>query len=510
MSRNPIKTISTTFSEIMSDLNNDPLTYDAPTWFKVIFAGIFALLTIRLNIGINQVFAGTVSDRDIAADIFRETDYELRWKTTASVWLDITLDPTATSASSYTIPISKMVASTKGGVSAPPVAYEARQALTIPQGQTTGIALFYHQKTRDPIALGQTNNMDAQEFIIREADIIRDTFYLDIGGELYYPQDTLAYSNALDKHFIHKYLSTGESVVTLGFVDEKTGDQYGKIPASGLSVVAHFAVGGGDIGNQPQNTIVKYIGNDPKVISVNNAQKAQGGSEPETLSNAKRMAPLRARTHDMFWDEDSGKVIAKSIPGVLEAQVIITGILRALVYIMPSGGGIAPESLLTSVKNLLISKSIFGQVDLKAYSVNYLYSGFSGKVHMLPGYKFADKLKYISLAVALRTSEIGFYIKDYYYENGISATIDLINTTFVSLIGQTYSEENDFLQVKKLLDNVPCNDFGQSIGPNDISSILMSYVEGVRYVNVTNPFSQITPSYGEIIKPVMINFQEDV
>lgn len=273
MSRNPIKTISTTFSEIMSDLNNDPLTYDAPTWFKVIFAGIFALLTIRLNVAINQVFVGTVSDRDIAADIFRETDYELGWKTAASVWLDITLDPTATSASSYTIPISKMIASTKGGVSAPPVVYEAREALTLPQGQTTGIALFYHQKTRDPIALGQTNNTDAQEFIIREADIIRDTFYLDIGGEFYYPQDTLAYSNALDKHFIHKYLSTGESVVTLGFVDEKTGDQYGKIPASGLSVVAHFAVGGGDIGNQPQNSIVKYIGNDPKVTSVNNAQK---------------------------------------------------------------------------------------------------------------------------------------------------------------------------------------------------------------------------------------------
>ncbi|WP_016753881.1 hypothetical protein [Leptospira santarosai] len=510
MSRNPIKTISTTFSEIISDLNNDPLTSDAPTWFKVIFAGIFSLLTIRLNVAINQAFAGTVSDRDIAADIFRETDYELGWKSSASVWLDITLDPTATTASSYTIPISKMIASTKGGVSAPPVIYEAREALTILQGQTTGIARFYHQKTRDSITVGQTNNTDAQEFILRETDIIRDVFYLDIGGEFYYPRDTLAYSNSLDKHFIHKYLSTGESVIILGFMDEKTGDQYGKIPAPGLPVIAHFAVGGGAIGNQSEDTITKYIGNDPKVVSVNNAQKAQGGSEPETLLNAKRMAPLRARTHDMFWDEDSGKVIARSVSGVLEAQVVITGILRALVYIMPNGGGVATESLLTTVKDLLISKSIFGQVDLKVYSVNYLYSGFSGKIQMLPGYKFIDKLKYISLAVALRTSEIGFYIKDYYYENGVSSTINLINTTFINLIGQTYNVENDFLQVKKLLDNVPCNEFGQSIGPNDISSILMSYIEGVRYANITNPFSQITPSYGEIIKPVMIDFQEDV
>ncbi|TGK36273.1 hypothetical protein [Leptospira andrefontaineae] len=508
---NPIKYISITFNDIIQDLNSDPKTSDAPYWWKVIFAGIFALLSIRANVGINQMFGPTVEDRTIAEDLFAEQDYRLRGKLAARVLIDIVVDSTATASGPYTIPVEKLRGTTKPILNATPIRYEAREPLVIPQGQTTTVLEFFHQTSKEELSIGKTQNLNMQTFYIRDIDVLPETLWLEIGAERYDVVDTMAYSSSTDRHFICKRLSTGEAVCILGFIDEIDGTQYGKLPAVGLDVIAHYAVGGGAIGNQPANTITNYIGEDPKVLSINNPQKGEGGAEPETLENAKRIAPLRSNTHDMFWDENSGRVIAKTVSGVLEARCIITGILAADVYVMPFGGGTPSQTLLDEVKDKLIAHSVFEQIaeGLSVFGVQYLYTGIQGKVHMKTGYTYSSKEKYIYLAAGLRSHPTSFYIHQYYIENGLQATIDLINGTFLSLIGFSFDYNNDLVPIRRMLDNLEYQYFGDSFGPDDIQTFVIANVEGVDYIEMQNPFSRINVSTGEIINPSSIGFSSD-
>ena len=57
---NPIRYISRTYTDAINDLNNDPLTVNAPSFIKSMFAGVFASLSTMINILINQFFISTV------------------------------------------------------------------------------------------------------------------------------------------------------------------------------------------------------------------------------------------------------------------------------------------------------------------------------------------------------------------------------------------------------------------------------------------------------------------
>lgn len=513
---NPIRLISTTFADILTDLANDSRTADAPYFLRLMIAGIFTVLNIRLNVSINQTLISTMTDRTIAEDVLALQDYRLNGKNPASVVVTVTVDAAKTLSGPYTIDVADLMAETAGTTSSPALHFEARESLTIPISTSTGDVTMYHQTTKPQTRIGITEN-DVRIFRLPDLDVIRETLTLSIGGTIYYPagvyfdraDDTLAYATASDPVFVHKTLSDGSSYIILGFVDEIDGDQYGQIPDAGLDILATYAVGGGSVGNTATAGLISvYVGADAGVTGITNAADATGGANQESLANAKRIAPLLSRTHDMFWDVDSGKAIAQSISGVLKAQIVVTGILEASAYVMPAGGGAASPALLASVTASLTNASAFEQVTLNggtgAESVNYVSQTLSLSAKMKVGSSYTTILPYIKLAAVLRASEIAFYIQDVYNEDGLSAAIDIINTDLYALVGTTFTVDKDGAQIRRLLENLNTQDFGDSFGPSDLASAIQGFVFGVDYITVTQPASRVSVSDSQIIQPTSI------
>lgn len=507
----PIKLISTTFNEVISDLNTDPRTSDAPYFFKAIFAGIFSVLAIRFNILGNQLLLPTSEDRTIAEDILAWQDYRLRSITPAKVEMTITVDASATVASSHTIQKADLVCAAPGTSSTKTEQFEGREDLTIPMGQTVAVFDAWQQKTKTGVSVGVAPGGDLQVFQFPDLNVVVETAQITFDTDTYLParvafgenEDSLAEATSTDKVFIFKQRTDGSCFAIFGFVDED-GVQYGKIPTAGVAGTATYAVtDGGNGGNVDANTITSYLGSDGFVLSVNNEAAASGGAAPELLSNAKNVAPLRSQTHNMFWDKNSGESIANAVSGVLKAKVNVTGQNTAEVYIMPFGGGAAPGDLIDTVVNRLVAKSFFNQVDLTGFSVSYVNTPIAFGVKMLTGVDYASNLRYIMFAAAYRSSEVSFYVYSQYVALGFSAIIELINDTYSTLTGYTYTAD-DSVQLRRILDNVEFNDFESTFGPTDISTAIEAFVTGVDFVTVTQPATILHPSASQIIKPTTI------
>lgn len=507
----PIKLISTTFNEIISDLNSDSRTADAPYFFKAIFAGIFSVLAIRFNILGNQLLLPTSQDRTIAEDILAWQDYRLRSITPAKVQMTIVVDASATLSGSHTVQKENLICAARGDSSTRTEQFEGRSDLVIPMGQTVAVFDAWQQKTKTGISVGIATGKNIQIVQFPDLNVVVETIQITYGSDVYVParvafdenEDSFAEASATDKVFCFKQRSDGSCYAIFGFVDED-GVQYGKIPPDGVAGIATYAVtDGGNGGNVAANKITSYLGSDGLVVSVNNDSAATGGAAQQLLSDAKNVAPLRAQTHNMFWNQETGEAIANAVSGVLKSRVKITGQNTAEVYIMPFGGGDAPGELIDTVVNRLVGKTFFQQCDLSGFSVSYANTAISFGVKMLSGVSYADNLRYIMFAVAYRSSEVSFYVYEQYINLGFSAIISLINNTYSTLTGYTYSE-NDSVQLRRILDNVEFNTFESTFGPTDISTAIEGFVTGVDFVTVFSPSSILHPAANQIIKPTSI------
>jgi len=504
---NPIRYISRTYTDIINDLNNDSLSSDKPFFIKSMFAGVFAALSTMINILVNQFFISTVQALDIGTELFKLNDYTLKGNLTSNVFVDFTINPTATATSSYTLPASSLIFMTAASQNTPQYQFESRTSITIPMGQTSGIVQTYQQKTVTNVSLGFTTGQSLQIIDLPDKDILTETIVLTIGTDLFTAVDSFAfYPDPLAKVFIHSFRSDRTSYITMPFIDSINNVQYGLIEPVGIAITANYATGGGDGSNVDANTITIYTGGDSNVLTCSNALAATGGAEPELLEQAKVKVPLMSRTHDMFWDATSGRSLALEVSGVLQAQCASTGILKSDVFIIPNGGGYPSNTLKQNVKDFLISRSSFEQVTINVYDPNYVSLTIAGSYEIKSGYVATDVYKFLIFCAYYRSYELSFYIYQYYKSNGVESTITIINSLMSSLLGYSYSYATDGVQIKKILDNVPFINMGDTIRPNDITSACMSYVDGIQYVTITSFGSAPTVSFGGVIQPVSVGF----
>lgn len=504
---NPIRYISRTYTDAINDLNNDPLTVNAPSFIKSMFAGVFASLSTMINILINQFFISTVQAIDIGSELFKLNDYRLKGALTSSVFVDVTINASATLSGSYTLPASALIFQTQTSQNTTQLQFEARTSLTIPQFQTSGTVQVFQQKTVTNIGLGLTTGQSLQIIDLPDKDIITDTLVVTIGSDIYTPVDSFAYYNdPLAKVFLHVFRTDRSSYIIMPFIDSINNVQYGLIPTVGLSITANYATGGGELSNVDANTITVYSGNDANVLSVNNSLPSTGGSEPELLEQAKTIVPLLSRTHDMLWDATSGRALALTVSGVLQAQCASTGILKSDVYIIPNGGGYPSATLKQTVKDFLISRSSFEQVTINVNDPSYISLTIGGTYELKQGYVASDVYRFLIFCAYYRSYELSFYIYQYYQSNGMELTVNIINTLMSPLLGYSYSYATDGVKLKQILDNVPFVSMGESIRPNDITSACMSFVDGIKYVTITS-FGSAPPVYfGSVIQPISVGF----
>jgi hypothetical protein len=92
----------------------------------------------------------------------------------------------------------------------------------------------------------------------------------------------------------------------------------GRIPVADAQIKAkRYRYGGGASGNVAANTITKLKTSLPYIDSVTNPRSATGGSEAETLEQAKLRAPQQLRTRERAVTAEDFAFLAKHTPGVV-------------------------------------------------------------------------------------------------------------------------------------------------------------------------------------------------
>lgn len=499
-----ISITSTSFNDIINDLNNDPNFADMPFFLKAAFAGIFYLLSVRINITGNELLVTKVKARDVAEELFAGRDYLLKGYGASTVSIDITIDPSYTVSSTYTISASNLKAKTKQSETLTQIQFEGLANLTFGIGQSTGVFTAVSKETVSNLAIGTTDGTANQILDIPNVSkILKDYTTLVIDSTTYYPVDTFAYSLSTDPHFKLYTREDGSSYIQLGgFIDILSGTQYGLQPAANKTVYVNYAFGGGDDSNRAANTITVYAGSDPAVLTVNNLTAASGGQDPENLENAKTLAQMLSSTHNMAWDTRSVEAIARNVTGVLKAQAQNNGIMSCAVYVMPYGGGSASPTLLSSVASAVLAKSYFQSLTINAYSFTYIPVALYANYTVAAGADPVKVLGYSKLFLIWRTHELSEYIYSVYLSNGLTSALTQINLYFTPITGDTYTSD-DAVYIDRMVNKIPYNRVGQTVQVNDLSTAAMAYVDGLQYITIT-PYTAPPISSGQVLKPASV------
>ncbi|MDP9093227.1 MAG: putative baseplate assembly protein [Actinomycetota bacterium] len=155
-----------------------------------------------------------------------------------------------------------------------------------------------HAEIVDAEELGEAEGTPGQTFelargpVLRIGDVVVETSSED-GWQSWEEVESFADSTTSDRHFILDHTC---GVVMFGpAVRDADGAmrRYGAVPEKGVAVrIRGYAVGGGRSGNVPAGTVSTLRSSVPFIARVENARAAQGGTDGETLDEAKIRAPM--------------------------------------------------------------------------------------------------------------------------------------------------------------------------------------------------------------------------
>lgn len=486
------------YASILTEINNDPVLKEHPSYFKSMVAGVFDVLNNTLNAIVNAIIPSTFYSRPIATDVLKLIDYELSWKSTSESIIDIEIDSSATLTNPYTIEKEELRFSTSPDNTDIILNFESRSDITFSIGTTTTSVKIYQQTTQDEIQSGTTDGTSFQIINLPFTDIIKDTLEITINSIIYTRVDSFASYSENDYIYRLYYRTDGSSYIMLGGINSNSLDQYGFIPNSGIPVFVKCATGGGINSNTGTGTIIEYIGNDENIISVTNSIPATGGRDEESLVNASVMAPLHSRTCEYFINESTGIYLAKKNPSVQDAQIQKSGLLAVDCWIIPVGGGLPSIELKNSIKDELESKSVMGEISVNMIDPTFIELYIYCSIISYPNFSKSLIERYSKLALVYRISEVSKIIRESYYSSGIEQAVELINAYLNQYTNDTYTA-SDYNSIEKIISNVPVQSIGESFYKNDLVMAL-TYVSGIDTVIINNPSDTIVPP-GAITKP---------
>lgn len=489
------------YSTLRQQLLADPNLAELPEHMINLICAPFDVLNNTINVIANSLLKNQAFSRPELQDLLALVDYQLHWKKTSSTILDISINPSATVSSSYAITKDKLIFRANGSTN--PIVFESRTDITIPMGFSTATVEVFQQETQVETITGITDGSDWQLVDLPFVDIIPETIQIEINGNLYTRVYTLVNSSPTDYHYKLYFRSDGTSYVKFGGITNDSV-QKGFIAASGLQIYLNCATGGGLSSIVRPNSITEYIGSDINLLTCNNPSQTQGGQDYESISSAKENAELQMRANEHFINVDSGIGLAKRINGVGVVQIIKVGTLAVDVFIIPTGGGFPSNAMKDEVYDLLLNSTLLENVTITMRNPNYLLILISLNAKLLSGYTIEMVEKFIMLACALRTSEIGQYIHDVYTSSDFESVVTFLNNIFATIIPYTFNPVDDKAQLVKLLSNIPFQTFGQRFQPQDIVAAVQGYVNGIDYVEVLSPSGAVVPLNGYITKPSSI------
>lgn len=349
--------------------------------FSAVFIDLFAGVGDGANFYIDNIaqnlFWGTVRDREFAIRLGVLIGFELNSALAAQVILRFTLDKVA-------VDDVIILARTQVKTNNPdtPVIFETIFEATIPAGQ-----LFIEVLAENAELIDEdftANDQPGQLFTVQRTPFVQGSSIVTGGGAAgdWRSVSDFFNSKTVDEDYIP--LVDAEDRLTVEFGD---GEQ-GKIPVSDINIA--YKVGGGVQGNVFPNVITVLEGsftdqssNIVNLTVTNPAEPNIPGENRESVAQARFRAPRSVKTNERTVAEEDFEINALEVQGVSRARIFTsnddalipenTGFLR----IVQTGGGTSSQALKDSIFDFLTNEKpmvvgfILNVVDAAFVSINF-------------------------------------------------------------------------------------------------------------------------------------------
>lgn len=295
----------------------------------------------------------TATRRASIISLSRLINYSLDGASAATVSLDVTLTRTVTPGGTVTIPIGTFC---KTEELIDPVRFQVITSdLVLGPGVNAGTMTVENSETFEDTA--EARGEDGEEFTLSQTPFLDDSETITIDALSWTRVDTFLDSGPTDRHYVVLVDETDRATI-------RTGDGVnGAVPPSGGVFLATYKTGGGDSGNVESGTLTKFepgtwsdsLGN-PVLVTVNNPLAASGGSDRETVAQARERAPRSLRVLNRTVARQDFEDQALQVNGVARALMLTKGedssipdFNYGLLFIVPEGGGTPTGTLLAEV-----------------------------------------------------------------------------------------------------------------------------------------------------------------
>lgn len=308
-----------------------------------LFAGVGDMLAYYLDAQSAEAFLPTARQRQSVINLCKLISYRLDSPVAASTELKFHVG----------FPFDKDVVVPKGTrcrafIDGEPIPFETSRETTLYRGQLEAFAPARQGQRELQSFIG--TGLPWQEFRLSARDIAQGTVTVTINGLVWTEVLHFQESGKEDRHF--RTETDALDVTKIFFGDGIRGS----IPLSGSLIGVDYLRTLGAKGNLAPNLITKMVDTIQMdgaslTLSVVNPFPATGGSDRETVAQAKQKAPAEIRTLWKAVTKDDFKALAEGFPGVAKAQVLDLNdcshhhYFQVSLAIAPNGGG-APSKLL--------------------------------------------------------------------------------------------------------------------------------------------------------------------
>ena len=197
----------------------------------------------------------------------------------------------------------------------------------------------------------------SQKFLINSALIGEGSITVSIDSILWECVDNnFILSGVGSQDYTLEILSNGNMYVVFG------DGVFGAIPTTNASIIITWADTQGPLGNMDENLIVRFD-EDPDNVAIQYSSNFSGGSVPETIEEAKKLAPMLLRSVWKADTKDDFAALTEDYPGVQQAGVLDINDFplysfrisyhEVWVVVIPSGGGTMSDSMRNAIYNYL-------------------------------------------------------------------------------------------------------------------------------------------------------------
>lgn len=431
-----------------------------------IWAGIAEMLGYYIDNAAREAHLPTARLYKSGIQIARTLDYRVSGKLPASA--DILFTLSAPAPFNITIPQGTEV-KTDDGVrfftSAPGVILATTTQVTVSAVQAVLVT---------GVSLGNSNGLASQELVLAD-NVVNQSIVIRVNALTWNAKDTLGFSlpNATD--FVGTVNEDKNIIVRFG------DNLNGMIPTNGDPIETDYKETEGEAGNVSANTITTIV----SVIALpggftlvcNNAQRASGGAEVESLESLKRRIPISNRTLNRAVTRADYADVAILSPGVAQAGVAFACGKSVDIYIVPDGGGIASGALVASTQTFMDDKKMI-TTQVTIYPAGEVHLILAIDLRVLPAYNN------VTVANAVKANLVAFLSFTFQSIQGKVELSDLYD-----IIENTEGVDNDDITTMlavpyaRPLDSVtPVLNWSRAINPASNSTIVWK----IKFINPTD------------------------